>query len=253
MARERRLADRTRRRRGDRGLHPHRLPAVARPAHRQRAHRGRRGAHPDPVRVLRARGPRASCCATINLVRDHLNPDLDIKGVVLTMYDARTNLSAEVADEVRRHLDATVYPDRHPAERAPLRGAEPTASRWRCTAPSRRAPRRIGSSPTSSSAANRRVTPGGGRPSSSALAGVPAAASGHRVVTARPGERPAALGRGLASLIPGRPGRDRGADRDPARPDRCEPIPAPPLDRRRRAARRSRPASPRTASSSPSS
>jgi chromosome partitioning protein len=42
--------------------------------------------------------------ATINLVRDHLNPDLAIKGVVLTMYDARTNLSAEVADEVRTHL-----------------------------------------------------------------------------------------------------------------------------------------------------
>jgi chromosome partitioning protein len=42
--------------------------------------------------------------ATINLVRDHLNPDLAIKGVVLTMYDARTNLSAEVAAEVRTYL-----------------------------------------------------------------------------------------------------------------------------------------------------
>ena len=42
--------------------------------------------------------------ATINLVRDHLNPDLAIKGIVLTMYDARTNLSAEVAAEVRTHL-----------------------------------------------------------------------------------------------------------------------------------------------------
>jgi chromosome partitioning protein len=42
--------------------------------------------------------------ATINLVRDHLNPDLAIKGVVLTMYDARTNLSAEVAAEVRAYL-----------------------------------------------------------------------------------------------------------------------------------------------------
>ena len=47
--------------------------------------------------------------ATINLVRDHLNPDLEIKGVVLTMFDARTNLSAEVADEVRRHLGRTVF------------------------------------------------------------------------------------------------------------------------------------------------
>jgi chromosome partitioning protein len=47
--------------------------------------------------------------ATINLVRDHLNPDLAIKGVVLTMFDARTNLATEVAAEVRRHLGSTVY------------------------------------------------------------------------------------------------------------------------------------------------
>jgi chromosome partitioning protein len=47
--------------------------------------------------------------ATINLVRDHLNPALEIKGVVLTMYDARTNLSADVAAEVRRHLHDSVY------------------------------------------------------------------------------------------------------------------------------------------------
>jgi chromosome partitioning protein len=47
--------------------------------------------------------------ATINLVRDHLNPDLAIAGVVLTMFDARTNLSAEVAGEVRRHLGETVF------------------------------------------------------------------------------------------------------------------------------------------------
>ncbi len=47
--------------------------------------------------------------ATINLVRNHLNPDLAIKGVVLTMYDARTNLSAEVDAEVRKHLGAAVF------------------------------------------------------------------------------------------------------------------------------------------------
>ena len=47
--------------------------------------------------------------ATLNLVRDHLNPDLAIKGVVLTMYDARTNLRADVAAEVRRHLGDRVY------------------------------------------------------------------------------------------------------------------------------------------------
>jgi chromosome partitioning protein len=47
--------------------------------------------------------------ATINLVRDHLNPDLAISGVVLTMFDARTNLSSEVAAEVRRHLGDAVF------------------------------------------------------------------------------------------------------------------------------------------------
>jgi chromosome partitioning protein len=47
--------------------------------------------------------------ATINLVRNHLNPELAIKGVVLTMYDSRTNLSAEVNAEVRKHLGATVF------------------------------------------------------------------------------------------------------------------------------------------------
>ncbi len=47
--------------------------------------------------------------ATINLVRDHLNPDLAITGVVLTMFDGRTNLSTEVAAEVRRHLHEAVF------------------------------------------------------------------------------------------------------------------------------------------------
>lgn len=47
--------------------------------------------------------------ATLNLVRDNLNPRLAIKGVVLTMYDARTNLSADVAAEVRNHLGAAVF------------------------------------------------------------------------------------------------------------------------------------------------
>jgi chromosome partitioning protein len=47
--------------------------------------------------------------ATVHLVRDHLNPDLAVNGVVLTMYDARTNLASDVAGEVRRHLDGAVY------------------------------------------------------------------------------------------------------------------------------------------------
>jgi chromosome partitioning protein len=47
--------------------------------------------------------------ATLNLVRDNLNPALAIKGVVLTMYDGRTNLSADVAAEVRNHLGGAVF------------------------------------------------------------------------------------------------------------------------------------------------
>ncbi len=47
--------------------------------------------------------------ATISLVRDHLNPSLAVSGVVMTMYDARTNLSGEVVAEVRRHLPDLVF------------------------------------------------------------------------------------------------------------------------------------------------
>jgi len=46
---------------------------------------------------------------TINLVRDSLNPHLTIAGVVLTMYDTRTRLSQEVADEVRRFFPKQVF------------------------------------------------------------------------------------------------------------------------------------------------
>lgn len=46
---------------------------------------------------------------TVGLVRDHLNAGLDIQGVVLTMYDARNNLSAEVAADVREFFGDKVY------------------------------------------------------------------------------------------------------------------------------------------------
>ena len=46
---------------------------------------------------------------TIRRVREGLNPRLEIDGVLLTMYDARTNLSAQVAAEVRRHMNGSVY------------------------------------------------------------------------------------------------------------------------------------------------
>jgi chromosome partitioning protein len=46
---------------------------------------------------------------TVNLVRNNLNPRLFIAGVLLTMYDTRTRLSQEVADEVRRHFPKQVF------------------------------------------------------------------------------------------------------------------------------------------------
>ncbi len=46
---------------------------------------------------------------TIELVRDQLNPTLRLLGVLITMYDARTRLSQEVAEEVRRHFGSLVF------------------------------------------------------------------------------------------------------------------------------------------------
>ena len=46
---------------------------------------------------------------TINLVKKHLNKNLQIEGAVLTMYDSRTNLSNQVVKEVKRYFDDKVY------------------------------------------------------------------------------------------------------------------------------------------------
>ena len=44
---------------------------------------------------------------TIELVRGNLNPELRVRGIVLTMFDGRTNLARQVEEEVRRHFDNT--------------------------------------------------------------------------------------------------------------------------------------------------
>ena len=46
---------------------------------------------------------------TINLVKKHLNKSLEIEGAVLTMYDARTNLSNQVVKEVKKYFEDKVY------------------------------------------------------------------------------------------------------------------------------------------------
>ena len=46
---------------------------------------------------------------TVNLVKKRLNPELEIEGIVFTMYDARTNLSLQVVEEVKRSLGQSVY------------------------------------------------------------------------------------------------------------------------------------------------
>ena len=46
---------------------------------------------------------------TLRAVKARLNPSLSIYGVVLTMYDGRVNLSAQVAEEVRRHFPGKVF------------------------------------------------------------------------------------------------------------------------------------------------
>ncbi len=46
---------------------------------------------------------------TVNLVKERLNPELDMEGVVFTMYDSRTNLSMQVVENVKSNLKQRVY------------------------------------------------------------------------------------------------------------------------------------------------
>ncbi len=46
---------------------------------------------------------------TVNLVKERLNPDLEMEGIVFTMYDSRTNLSMQVVENVKNHLNHNIY------------------------------------------------------------------------------------------------------------------------------------------------
>ena len=69
--------------------------------------------------------------STLRMVKKKVNPSLDIFGVALTMYDGRTNFSAQVAQEVRRHFPgkafATVIPRNVRLAEAPSHGLPVTA------------------------------------------------------------------------------------------------------------------------------
>ena len=69
--------------------------------------------------------------STLRMVKRRINPRLEIFGVALTMYDGRTNFSAQVAQEVRRHFPgkvfATVIPRNIRLAEAPSHGIPVTA------------------------------------------------------------------------------------------------------------------------------
>ena len=61
---------------------------------------------------------------TVEMVRAHLNDELEVSTILLTMYDARTNLAAGVAEEVREHFGRPGAAHRDPALGARLGGTE---------------------------------------------------------------------------------------------------------------------------------
>lgn len=46
---------------------------------------------------------------TVNLIRSNLNPELRLEGILLTMFDGRTNLAIQVVEEVKKHFRGQVY------------------------------------------------------------------------------------------------------------------------------------------------
>ncbi|MCB8945544.1 MAG: ParA family protein [Ardenticatenaceae bacterium] len=46
---------------------------------------------------------------TVNLVQKYLNPQMHVRGLIMTMYDSRTNLSREVVEEVQKHFPGKVF------------------------------------------------------------------------------------------------------------------------------------------------
>ena len=137
----------------------------------------------------------AGLLETIELVRQQLNPDLALEGIVLTMADRRNNLSRQVELEVRVALRRAGLRDRDPAQRAAQRSAEPRQAGA--------ALRRALEGRDQSSAAR------GGDPRPPPLAkdrtSSPRRFRGAPAKEIPMSSRPNALGRGIGALLPGAP------------------------------------------------
>ena len=178
----------------------------------------------------------ADLVATLRRVRAALNPSLDIAGVLMTMYDERTNLGQQVARDIRAFFQDRVLRHRHPAQHPARRSAEPRHAGDPLRRRSRAAPK-----PTSRSRAKFLARDAAPAPP----------ARSHTMAEKRP-----ALGRGLSALIPDAPAAPPPAERaldvdtDLLRPNKFQPRTH---DGRRAASRSSRARSAPTASSSRSS
>ena len=68
---------------------------------------------------------------TVRMIQKHLNPGLRLSTILLTMYDGRTRLAQQVAEEVRQHFPNEVLDNRDSAVCAGLGGAELRTDRHR--------------------------------------------------------------------------------------------------------------------------
>ena len=85
------------------------MPAVAQHADDQCDDDSGYSSCSDSVRILCAGGIESADPYRKSGLRERLNPTLDIEGIVFTMYDARTNLSMQVVENVKDHLNQKVY------------------------------------------------------------------------------------------------------------------------------------------------
>ena len=81
----------------------------------------------------------------VALVRANLNPTLDVRGIVLTMYDARTKLAEQVEHEVREHFGEQGVQDGRAPDGPPRPRRRRSGSRSSCSTRRRGAPWRTGS------------------------------------------------------------------------------------------------------------